>query len=117
MTYYAIYTRNSIIEISASSRFGCYIIQPFNLVLLDGYISGFKNPLPNSTSYVKLCDFEQDFWPDENCVLPVSGNSRNAILDINGNLKMKFPDGASTKAEIYISGIYHLSAISSYYKK
>ena len=117
MTYYAMLMNNSIIEISASSRFGCYIIQPFNLVLLDGYISGFKNPLPNSTSYIKLCDFEMDFWPDENCVLPVSGNSRNAILDINGNLKMKFPEGASTKAEIYISGIYHLSAASSYYKR
>ena len=117
MTYHAMLMNNSIIEISASSRFGCYIIQPFNLVLLDGFISGFKNPLPNSTSYVKLCDFDMDFWPDENIVLPVSGNSRNALLDINGNLKMKFPEGASTKAEIYISGIYHLSAASSYYKK
>ena len=115
--YYAMLMRNSIIEISASSRFGCYIIQPFNLVLLDGFISGFKNPLPNSTSYVKLCDFEMDFWPEDDCVLPVSGNSRNALLDINGNLKMKFPEGASTKAEIYISGIYRLSAASSYYKR
>ena len=117
ITYYSALENNSIIEISARTHFNCYIIQPFNLVLLDGYISGFKNPLPNSTSYVKLCDFEMDFWPDENCVLPVSGNSRNALLDINGNLKMKFPEGTSTKAEIYISGIYHLSAASSYYKK
>lgn len=116
ITYYAMLTKNSIIAPSASSRFGCYIIQPFNLVLLYGYIFGLKNPLPNSTSYVKLCDFEQDFWPNGTWVLSVSGNSRNAILDINGNLKMKFPEGASTNAEIYISGIYPLSSISSYYK-
>ena len=118
MTYYAMLMKNSIIEISASSRFGCYIIQPFNLVLLDGYISGFKNPLPNSTSYVKLCDFEMDFWPDENCVLSISGPKPcNAIIDINGNLKVIVPEGASTKTPFYVSGIYHLSAVSSYYKK
>lgn len=117
MTYYAMLMKNSIIEISASSRFGCYIIQPFNLVLLDGYISGFKNPLPNSTSYVKLCDFEMDFWPDENCVLSISGPKPcNAIIDINGNLKVIVPEGASTKTPFYVSGIYHLSAVSSYYK-
>ena len=116
ITYYAMLTSNSIIKISASNRFGCYIIQPFNLVLFYGYFSGLKNPLPNSTSYVKLCDFERDFWPSETCVLSVSGTSRNAILDINGNLKIKFPEGASTEAELYFTGIYHLSAISSYYK-
>lgn len=118
MTYYAMLMKNSIIEISASSRFGCYIIQPFNLVLLDGYISGFKNPLANSTSYIKLCDFDMDFWPDENCVLSISGPKPcNAIIDINGNLKVIVPEGASTKTPFYVSGIYHLSAVSSYYKK
>lgn len=116
ITYHAMLTRNSIIKISASNHFNCYIIQPFNLVLFNGYFSGLKNPLPNSTSYVKLCDFEQDFWPKETCVLSVSGTSRNAIIDINGNLKIKFPEGASTEAELYITGIYPLSQLSSYYK-
>lgn len=116
ITYHAIYTSNSIVAPSGHSYCEAYIIQPFNLVLFNAYIPGLKNPLPNSTSYVKICDFEQDFWPRGTWVLSASGNSRNAILDINGNLKMKFPDGASTNAEIYISGIYHLSPISSYYK-
>ena len=117
ITYHAIYTRNSIVAPSGHSYFEAYIIQPFNLVLFNAYIPGLKNPLPNSTSYVKICDFETDFWPKGAWALSVSGNSRNAILDINGNLKMKFPEGASTNAEIYISGIYALSSISSYYKK
>ena len=116
ITYHAMLMNNSIIKISASNHFHCYIIQPFNLVLFNGYFSGLKNPLSNSTSYVKLCDFERDFWPKETCVLSVSGTSRNAIIDINGNLKIKFPEGASTEAELYITGIYPLSSLSSYYK-
>ena len=116
ITYHTMLGNNSIVAPSGHSYFECYIIQPFNLVLFNAYIPGLKNPLPNSTSYVKICDFERDFWPKGTWVLSVSGNSRNAILDINGNLKMKFPEGASTNAEIYISGIYHLSSISSYYK-
>ena len=117
ITYHAVYTKNSIIAPSGHSYCEAYIIQPFNLVLLNAYFPGLKNPLPNSTSYVKLCDFEQDFWPKATCVLSVSGTSRNAILDINGNLKIKFPEGASTEAELYITGIYPLSQLSSYYKK
>lgn len=117
ITYYAALERNSIIAPGGRNYFGAYIIQPFNLVLFTGYFSGLKNPLPNSTSYVKLCDFEMDFWPSETCVLSVSGTSRNAIIDINGNLKIKFPEGASTEAELYITGIYPLSSLSSYYKK
>ena len=117
ITYHAVYTTNSIIAPSGHSYCEAYIIQPFNLVLLNAYFPGLKNPLPNSTSYVKLCDFEQDFWPEGTWVLSVSGTSRNAILDINGNLKIKFPEGASTEAELYISGIYALSQLSSYYKK
>lgn len=117
ITYHAVYTTNSIIAPSGHSYCEAYIIQPFNLVLLNAYFPGLKNPLPNSTSYVKLCDFEQDFWPKGTWVLSVSGTSRNAILDINGNLKIKFPEGASTEAELYISGIYALSQLSSYYKK
>ena len=116
ITYHAVYTTNSIIAPSGHSYCEAYIIQPFNLVLLNAYFPGLKNPLPNSTSYVKLCDFEQDFWPKGTWVLSVSGTSRNAILDINGNLKIKFPEGASTEAELYISGIYALSQLSSYYK-
>ena len=117
ITYHAVYTKNSIVKPSGHSYCEAYIIQPFNLVLLNAYFPGLKNPLPNSTSYVKLCDFEQDFWPDGTFVLSVSGTSRNAILDINGNLKIKFPEGASTEAELYITGIYALSPLSSYYKK
>ena len=117
ITYHAVYTTNSIIKPSGHSYCEAYIIQPFNLVLLNAYFPGLKNPLPNSTSYVKLCEFEQDFWPSGTWVLSVSGTSRNAILDINGNLKIKFPEGASTEAELYISGIYALSPLSSYYKK
>ena len=117
ITYYSALENNSIIKISGKTHFNCYIIQPFNLVLFNGYVYGLKNPLPNSTSYVKLCDFERDFWPSETCVLSVSGTSRNAIIDINGNLKIKFPEGASTEAELYITGIYPLSPLSSYYKK
>ena len=118
ITYYAILENysNSILAINARTHFNGYIIQPFNLVLFNGYISGLKNPLPNSTSYVKLCDFERDFWPSEACVLSVSGTSHNAIIDINGNLKIKFPEGASTEAELYITGIYPLSSLSSYYQ-
>lgn len=118
ITYYSVLENfsTSIIALNGRSHFNAYIIQPFNLVLFNGYVSGLKNPLPNSTSYVKLCDFERDFWPSETCVLSVSGTSRNAIIDINGNLKIKFPEGASTEAELYITGIYPLSSLSSYYQ-
>lgn len=117
ITYHAVLTKNSIIAVSASSHFECYIMQPFNLVLFIGYISGFKNTLASSTSYIKLCDIEKDFWPSETSVLSVSGPKPcNAIIDINGNLKIIVPEGASTGTPFYVTGIYHLSSLSSYYK-
>ena len=115
---YSILESNSIIAVSASTHFTGYIIQPFNLVLLTAYVPGFKNNLASSTSYINLCKFDTNFWPSETCVLSVSGPKPcNAIIDINGNLKIIVPEGASTGTPFYITGIYPLSSLSSYYKK
>ena len=117
ITAYSILESNSIIAVSASTHFTGYIIQPFNLVLLTAYVPGFKNNLASSTSYINLCKFDTNFWPSETCVLSVSGPKPcNAIIDINGNLKIIVPEGASTGTPFYITGIYPLSSLSSYYK-
>ena len=115
---YSILESNSIIAVSASTHFTGYIIQPFNLVLLTAYVPGFKNNLASSTSYINLCKFDTNFWPSETCVLSVSGPKPcNAIMNTDGYIKIIVPEGASTGTPFYITGIYPLSSLSSYYKK
>lgn len=108
---------NSNMASSAQNSFTFYIIQPFNLVLLRGYVSGFKSALGSSTSYVNLCKFDTNFWPMDISALSVSGPKPcNAIMNTDGYIKIIVPEGASTGTQLYITGIYPLSSLSSYYK-
>lgn len=108
---------NSNMATSAQNSFTFYIIQPFNLVLLRGYVSGFKSNLASSTSYINLCKFDTNFWPMDISALSVSGPKPcNAIINTDGYIKIIVPEGASTGTQLYITGIYPLSSLSSYYK-
>lgn len=108
---------NSNMATSAQNSFTFYIIQPFNLVLLRGYVSGFRSNLASSTSYINLCKFDTNFWPMDISALSVSGPKPcNAIMNTDGYIKIIVPEGASTGTQLYITGIYPLSSLSSYYK-
>lgn len=108
---------NSNMATSAQNSFTFYIIQPFNLVLLRGYVSGFRSNLASSTSYINLCKFDTNFWPMDISALSVSGPKPcNAIMNTDGYIKIIVPEGASTGTPFYITGIYPLSSLSSYYK-
>ena len=108
---------NSNMAASAQNSFTFYIIQPFNLVLLRGYVSGFRSALASSTSYINLCKFDTNFWPMDISALSVSGPKPcNAIMNTDGYIKIIVPEGASTGTPFYITGIYPLSQLSSYYK-
>ena len=102
---------------SGSHNFAFYIIQPFNLVLLRGYVSGFSSDLASSTSYVNLCKFNADFGAADISALSVSGPKPcSAIMNTDGYIKIIVPEGASTETQLYITGIYPLNNNSSYYK-
>lgn len=108
---------NSNMATSAQNSFTFYIIQPFNLVLLRGYVSGFRNNLASSTSYINLCKFDTNFWPMDISALSVSGPKPcSAIINTDGYIKIIVPEGTSTGTQLYITGIYPLSSLSSYYK-
>ena len=102
---------------SGSHNFTFYIIQPFNLVLLRGYISGFSSALSSSTSYINLCKFNADFGAADISALSVSGPKPcSAIINTDGYIKIIVPEGISTETQLYITGIYPLNNNSSYYQ-
>ena len=117
ITYHAVYTKNSIIAPSGRSYCEAYIIQPFNLVLLRGYVSGFSSDLASSTSYINLCQFDADFGAADISALSVSGPKPcSAIINTDGCIKIIAPEGTSTETQLYITGIYPLNNNSSYYQ-
>lgn len=98
-------------------NFTFYIIQPFNLVLLRGYVSGFSSDLASSTSYINLCQFDADFGAADTSALSVSGPKPcSAIINTDGYIKIIVPEGTSTETQLYITGIYPLNNNSSYYQ-
>ena len=102
---------------SGSHNFTFYIIQPFNLVLLRGYVSGFSSDLASSASYINLCQFDADFGAADTSALSVSGPKPcSAIINTDGYIKIIVPEGASTGTQLYITGIYPLNNNSSYYQ-
>ena len=108
---------NSNLSNGDSHNFTFYIIQPFNLVLLRGYVSGFSSDLASSTSYINLCQFDADFGAADTSALSVSGPKPcSAIMNTDGYIKIIVPEGISTGTQLYITGIYPLSSLSSYYQ-
>ena len=108
---------NSNLSNGDSHNFTFYIIQPLNLVLLRGYVSGFNSDLANSTSYINLCKFDADFGAADISALSVSGPKPcSAIMNTDGYIKIIVPEGVSTGTQLYITGIYPLNNNSSYYK-
>ena len=91
-----------------------YILKPFNLVYVRITIGSFTSATDASTTAMTAIKFNSDFAPPAATSLACYGVKRTgALINTEGALRLIPHDGLTTASDLYISGVYPLSASSS----
>lgn len=111
------YFSTGILSNGGSHTFTFYLLKPFNLVFLRGYVSGLSKTVSSSTSFVDLCKFQPDLGAASNTALAISTSSNcSGIINLDGTIKIRPLGGLTTGSQLFISGVYPLSTSSSFYQ-
>ena len=90
-----------------------YVIKPFNLVFVRIYIEGFSSVISASKDVFITCKIDERFRPAYNTPLSCfSFNNTEAIINTNGELKLRPLEGFTTSSTLYLGGLYPLNSSS-----
>lgn len=115
-TSYSIADNISDKGITTSATGYVYLLKPFNLVYIRLYINGFSASQSAGTSAITAFTLDDRFKSSTNTALSCYGvKSTEALINSNGQIRLRPRDGLVTSSELYISGIYPLSSESDLY--
>lgn len=91
-----------------------YILKPFNLVYVRISVTDFTSATDASTTAITAIKFKSEFAPPAATALACYGaKNTGALMNTEGALRLIPYTGLTTASDLYISGVYPLSADSS----